>query len=190
MQCIHWARFVGGISLNIGISKETAEMIFNNHTAYVFRVALFLTKSKVMADDITQETFLHIFSKYHTYDTRRPIEPWIYKITLNTTRNALRKQRWLSFMDQLPEHAACDDTENIILRNEEEVTLWAAVDLLTHKSKEVIVLHYYSDMKLSDVADTLGIPLGTCKSRLNTALRNLYKQLAHTNFILGGLEHE
>lgn len=173
-----------------GISKETAEMLFNSHNAYIYRIALFLTKSKALADDITQETFLQIFSKYHTYDNRRPIEPWIYKITLNTTRNTLRKQRWLSFIDQFPEYAACDDTEDIILRNEKEAMLWEAVDSLSYKSKEVILLHYYADMKLSDVADALGIPLGTCKSRLNAALRNLNKCLAETNFIPGGLEHE
>lgn len=173
-----------------GISKETAEMIFNSHHAYVFRIALFLTKSKALADDITQETFLQIFKKYYTYDARKPIEPWIYKVTLNTTRNTLRKQRWLSFTDQLPEHAAHDDTEDIILRNEEEEMLWEAVNSLTHKSKEVIVLHYYADMKLNDVAEILGIPLGTCKSRLNTALTRLNKYLTNTNFIMGGLEHE
>jgi RNA polymerase sigma-70 factor (ECF subfamily) len=181
---------VGGILLNKEISKETAEIIFNNHNAYIFRIALFLTKSKALADDITQETFLQIFRKYHTYDTKKSIEPWIYKITLNTTRNILRKQRWLSFTDQLPEYATCDDTENIILKNEEEAMLWEAIDLLTHKRKEVIVLHYYADMKLNDVAAVLGIPLGTCKSRLNAALRNLNKNLMNTNFIMGGLEHE
>lgn len=172
------------------ISRENAEAIFNNHIAYIYRIALFLTKSKSLADDITQDTFLQILRKYHTYDSKRPIEPWIYKITLNTTRNTLRKQKWLSFIDQLPEHTAFDDTEDIILRNEEEAILWEAVHSLTHKSKEVILLHYYADMKLNDVADTLGIPLGTCKSRLNAALKNLNKYLVKTNFIWGGLKHE
>lgn len=173
-----------------GISKETAEMIFDTYIAYIFKIALFLTKSKALADDITQETFLQIFKKYHTYDSRRPLEPWIYKITLNTTRNTLRKQRWLSFIDQLPELATCDDTEDIIIRNEEEAMLWEAVGSLTQKTKEVIVLHYYADMKLNDVADTLGIPLGTCKSRLNAALSTLKKDLENKEFILGGLYHE
>lgn len=173
-----------------GISKETAEMLFKSHNAYIYRIALFLTKSKALADDITQDTFLQIFKKYRTYDTKRPIEPWIYKITLNTTRNTLRKQRWLSFIDQIPEYAACDDTEDIILRNEKEAILWEAVGSLSHKSKEVVVLHYYADMKLSDVAETVGIPIGTCKSRLNSALRNLNKYLTNTYFIPGGLENE
>jgi RNA polymerase sigma-70 factor (ECF subfamily) len=176
--------------MNKEIAKETAEMIFKNHITYIYRIALFLTKSKTLADDITQETFLQVFKKYHIYDSRKPIEPWIYKITLNTTRNTLRKQKWLSFTDQLPEHVACNDTEDIILKNEEEAALWKAVNSLTHKSKEVILLHYYADMKLSDVAVTLGIPLGTCKSRLNAALTNLNKYLVSSNFILGGLEHE
>ncbi len=173
--------------MNKEISKETAEMIFNKHNNYTYRIALFLAKSKTLADDITQETFLQVFRKYHTYDTTKPIEPWLYKITLNITRNTIRKQRWLSFRDQLPEDTASDNTEGIILKNEEEEIIWKAVDSLTHKSKEVILLHYYADLKLVDVADILGIPLGTCKSRLNSALTSLKKQLSKTNFsILGG----
>lgn len=173
--------------MNKEISKETAEMIFNKHNNYIYRIALFLAKSKTLADDITQETFLQVFRKYHTYDTTKPIEPWLYKITLNITRNTIRKQRWLSFRDQFPEDTASDNTEGIILKNEEEEIIWKAVDSLTHKSKEVILLHYYADLKLVDVADILGIPLGTCKSRLNSALTSLKKQLRKTNFsILGG----
>lgn len=173
--------------MNKEISKETAHMIFSKHNGYIFRIALFLTKSKTLADDITQETFLQVFRKYYTYDTTKPIEPWLYKITLNTTRNTIRRQRWLNFRDHLPEVTAFDNIEGIILKNEEEAIIWKAVNSLTHKSKEVIVLHYYADLKLSDVADILGIPLGTCKSRLNTALMSLKKQLSKTNFsILGG----
>jgi RNA polymerase sigma-70 factor (ECF subfamily) len=181
-MCILGTAYVGGILLNNKITKETAEMIFNNHIAYIYKIALFLTKSQALADDITQETFLQVFKKYHTYNQEKPIEPWIYKITLNISRNILRKQKWLSFTDQLPDCTAFDNIENIILKNEADVTLWKAVDTLTNKSKEVIVLHYYADMKLHDIAYTLGIPLGTCKSRLNAALTNLKKQLVDINF--------
>lgn len=168
--------------MNKEISTEKAEQIFNDYSSYIYRIALFLTKSKASADDITQETLLQIFKKYHTYRPDRPIEPWIYKITVNTVRNTLRRQKWLSYMDQLPEQADGDLLDNRIVKNEEEAQLWQAIDNLTQKSKEVIILHYYSDMKLNEVAYTLGIPLGTCKSRLNSALNNLKHQLNQDHF--------
>jgi len=166
------------------ISRETAEKIFNQHSAYVYKIALFLTKSKPMADDVTQETFLQIFKKYHTYNSDRPIEPWIYKITLNVTRNQLRKQRWLIFTDSVPESASLHSIEGQLIRSEEEQQLWGLIHKLSQKYREVIILHYYADMKLSDIAYTLDIPLGTCKSRLNSALTNLKKQLACTEIVI------
>lgn len=159
------------------ISKETAEKIFNQHSAYIFRIALFLTKSKTMADDVTQETFLQIFKKYHTYDTDRAIEPWIYKITLNITRNLLRKQKWLIFTNTLPDSTALHSIEMQLIKSEEDQELWNKINRLSQKYREIIILHYYGDMKLCDIAYTLDIPLGTCKSRLNSALTNLKKQL-------------
>ena len=53
---------------------------------------------------------------------------------------------------------------------------------LTYKSREMVILHFYSGMKLKEISVTLGIPLGTCKSRLNTALNTLRNQLPKNNF--------
>jgi hypothetical protein len=70
----------GGLSLNNEISKEKAEMIFKEHSNYIYRVALFLSKSKELADDITQETFIQVFRKYYTFDSSKPIQPWIENV--------------------------------------------------------------------------------------------------------------
>lgn len=164
------------------ISKTNAEMIFKDCSNFVYRIALFLTKSKDLADDITQETFIQVFQKYHTYDSSKPIYPWIYKITLNITRNMLRKQKWLSFFNEIPERGNRNPVENAILKSEEEKELWREINNLGLKSREVIVLHFYSGMKLIEVADTLGIPLGTCKSRLNFALNTLREKLPQNEF--------
>lgn len=164
------------------ISKEKAEMIFKEHSNYIYRTILFLTKSKELADDITQETFIQAFLKYNTYDSSRSLQPWLYKIALNTTRNILRKQRWLKFTDQLPEISCIDMVENSVLKSEEKRELWSEINGLSMKSKEVFVLHFYSGMKLREISETLEIPLGTCKSRLNSAINTLRKQIPQNEF--------
>jgi len=168
--------------LNNELSKEKAEMIFEEHSNYVYRVALFLSKSKELADDITQETFIQVFRKFYTVDSSKPIQPWIYKVTLNVTRNMLRKQKWLKFMGKLPEKTSLDLVETTVLKTEEENELWTEISNLNLKSREIVILHFYSGMKLKEISVTLGIPLGTCKSRLNTALNTLRKQLPKNNF--------
>lgn len=164
------------------ISKEKAEMIFMEQSNYIYRVALFLTKSKELADDITQETFIQVFRKYYSFNSSKPIEPWIYKVTLNITRNMLRKQKWLKFIGELPEKSSFNLVENTVLKTEEENELWREIIDLNFKCREVVILHFYSGMKLKEISESLGIPLGTCKSRLNTALNTLRRQLPKNDF--------
>lgn len=166
------------------ISKEKAEAIFREHSAYVYRVALFLTKSKALADDITQETFLQVFRKFSRFDDSKPIQPWIYRITLNTTRNMLRKQRWLYFVGEVPETTDLKSMENTFIKSEEARELWKEINKLALKSREVIVLHFYCGMKLKEAAEIIGIPLGTCKSRLNQGLKTLRKNLPENDIIM------
>ncbi|MDF2673612.1 MAG: polymerase ECF-type sigma factor [Clostridiales bacterium] len=172
----------GGLLLQESISKEKAEMIFKEHSNYIYRTAVYLTKSKELADDITQETFIQAFLKYDTFDSTKSLQPWLYKIALNTTRNMLRKHKWLKYTDQMPEMSSLYLVENSVLKSEEKVELWKQINGLSMKSKEVFVLHFYSGMKLREISEILDIPIGTCKSRLNYAINTLRKQIPHNEF--------
>ncbi|WP_088187112.1 sigma-70 family RNA polymerase sigma factor [Desulfosporosinus sp. FKA] len=164
------------------IVRETAEKIFNEHSNFVYRTAFFLTKSSELADDITQETFIQVFRKFNTYNSSKPLKPWIYKIAVNITRNMIRKQKWLKFFGEIPEIRSAEFIENYILKSEEEHELWRAVNNLNLKGKEVIILHFYSGLTLNEISVCLGIPIGTCKSRLNSALNTLRKSIPNNNF--------
>jgi RNA polymerase sigma-70 factor (ECF subfamily) len=174
--------FQGGSSLVKEISKEKAEMLYNDYSKYVYRVSLFLTKSKTLAEDITHETFLRIFQKYGTYDCEKPVKPWIYRITINVTRNMLRKVKRLGVFDELQRIEGSDYIDDIILKDEEARLIMSKVNELSPKSREVIVLHFYVGLKLNEISEALDIPLGTCKSRLNSALNALRKQLPKEMF--------
>lgn len=159
------------------ITKEQAEAIYEEYSAYVFKTALFLTKSRTIADDVTQETFIQIFRKYYTFDLTKPIKPWIYKITLNITRNMLRRHKWLHLFGDMTETVDLYNVEDSVLKGEEEREILSEINKLPQKSKEIIVLHYYAELKLNEIVEVLNIPLGTCKSRLNTALTILRRNL-------------
>jgi RNA polymerase sigma-70 factor (ECF subfamily) len=168
----------GGELVPERIDKDRLEELFTNHSSFVYRTAYFLTKSKVMADDITQETFIRIIKKFHLFDQTKPIEPWIYRMTVNITRNMIRKQKIKKLFGMHYDVLTENEVEKSILQNEMEDQLWNEINLLPHKSKEVIVLHYYLELKLDELADSLNIPIGTCKSRLNYALTKLRNHLS------------
>lgn len=166
------------------ITQEEAEAIFREHSAHIYRVALFLSKSRTLADDITQDTFLQVFRKYNSYDPSKPIRPWIYKIAVNITRNTLRKQKLFHFMKEAPDNEGCLLVEEQVLKNESAEELWKEINHLPLKSREIIIMHYYSGLKLNEISTALDIPLGTCKSRLNTARSTLEKNLLKNRTVI------
>ena len=159
------------------ITKEQAASIFQEYSSYVFQTALLLTNSKTLADDITQETFIQVFRKFYTFDSTKSLKPWIYKVTLNISRNIIRKQKWLKFTGHIPDTIDKESVEESLLKNEEEREVWQEIIKLPLKSKELIILHFYGELKLKEIAEILNIPIGTCKSRLNTALKTLRKNM-------------
>lgn len=182
----------GGVILATEITKEEAEIIFIEYSPYVYRTALLLTKSEALADDVTQETFIKVFEKYHLFDSTKPIKPWIYKITVNIFRNMYRKQKWLKFVGVIPDKPTSENTvESSILRKELNWALYNEIGKLPAKSREVIVLYYFGELKLSEIASILDIPIGTCKSRLNRALKQLRGKLPQKSIYInrGGEIH-
>ncbi|MEK3725631.1 RNA polymerase sigma factor [Paenibacillus sp. FSL H8-0034] len=56
--------------------------MYEEHAPNVYGIALMMTKSRALADDIAQEAFLRAFHKYHLYDPSKPLRQWLFKITL------------------------------------------------------------------------------------------------------------
>jgi len=150
--------------------------MFEEHSSYIYGIALMITHQRALADDITQETFLRAFAKYHLYDSSKPLRPWLYRITVNMARSVLRRKNWMQlFTGAAAVEGTEDSAETIALQSESRMQLWNAVARLSQKQREVITLHYYAGLPLPETAMALGIPLGTCKSRLHAALQKLRK---------------
>ena len=173
------------------ISQERAEQLFNEFADYIFKTAYMLTQSQVLADDVTQESFIRIFRHYYTFDETKPIKPWIYKIVLNTFRELKRKQKWLIFSDSLPDQEKANiKIEEELIKKEAEKELLAFIGKLPDKNKEVVILYYFEDFSLKEISEILSIPLGTCKSRLHYAIKKLNKLCRQNLFWVGGQSYE
>lgn len=174
------------------ITELQARGMFEEHSSYVYGIALMITKSPTLADDITQDTFLRAFAKYDLYDSSKPLRPWLYRMTVNMSRSILRKKTWMKLFSIVPEVERDHSAESIVLHNESQRELWSVVERLSRKQREVITLHYYGGLALPETAYILGIPLGTCKSRLHAALEKirLSSELEPELFELKGARNE
>ena len=147
----------------------------------------FLTRflgSRAAADDVFQETFLQVHLSCETFDTTRRFRPWLFTIAANKARDYHRKNtrrrplsllasigaegEGQSFVDLLkadlpsPDQPLADAERSRLIRD--------VVDAMPANLREILLLSYFQKMSYNQVADSLGIPLGTVKSRLHTAV--------------------
>lgn len=166
----------------LGGDHEAFGEIMRNHEDRVFSVCLRIMGNRELALDATQETFLTAFRKAGQFKGKSALGTWIYRIAVNTCYDHLRKLKRRR-TDPLPEHhepsddAAADAMEAASLRPEIERALASIPD----DFRVAVVLSDIEGMGLPDVAELLGIPVGTVKSRVFRGRRLLAQELGNQN---------
>ncbi len=174
------------ISECIAGNEAAIEMLVRQHEADVFRLALSITGDPAEAREITQETFIMALKSLRSYREKGSLKAWLYTITLNLSRSRLRKRKRLERLrttlaailrmeaqEQIrPEDAA--------IQNEKEAAVWSELNKLDERHRIVIVLRYFHDLSVTEIAEILSIREGTIHSRLHNArerLRNALTEL-------------
>ena len=149
-----------------------------------------------LAEDVFQNTFLQVYVKSGQYEAGRPVRPWLYTIATNQAIDALRRngRHQLLSLDQQREELADGELSSLVetlegggpspldvaQAQERRHKVRASVDRLPEFLRQVLVLAYYQGLKYREIADILGIPVGTVKSRLHAALVKLQEMWSET----------
>lgn len=161
---------------------DAFNQIMRNHEDRVFSVCLRIMGDREHALDATQETFLTAFRKAEQFKGNSALGTWIYRIAVNTCYDQLRKQKRRR-TDPIPEHLdpadhrAADAVESAGLRPE----IQRALASIPEDFRVAVVLCDIEGMGLSDVAEILGVPVGTVKSRVFRGRRLLARELGNRN---------
>lgn len=128
------------------------------------------------AEDVLQQVFLDVWRSRKSFDSNRRLEPWVLNIAHRRAVDHLRR-RSRSLGDQqveLPDDIDVDhETQHFADRFGEAMTVRDALETLPPDQKETLVLAYYGDLTQSQIANRLGVPLGTVKARSFRGLRHL-----------------
>jgi RNA polymerase sigma-70 factor (ECF subfamily) len=144
-----------------------------------------------MVEDVFQETFLQLFTSRDSFDTSRPLRPWLFTIAANKAKDALRKQQRtaatpigaiadsqeMSFDDVL-NTLTSDDTMPYDKLEESEIALQVrqVIADMPENLREILILAYFNKFSYKQMAQILSIPIGTVKSRLHTAVGRFAKE--------------
>jgi RNA polymerase sigma-70 factor (ECF subfamily) len=162
------------------------EVLYDRHKRLVRATAHRVIRDAQMAEDISQEVFLRLWRQPQKYVAQRGrFVPWLRSVTRNRAVDALRARRRrfrseTGMADDIGTEAAARDTDDPILpavRAERRSAIWAAIARLPRRQRQVIALTYFCGLTQREVADNLGLPLGTVKTRVRAAVQRLRPNL-------------
>ena len=149
-----------------------------------YLLALQMLGNRDDAMDVTQDAMLRFFTTLKSFDATRRVQPWLFTIVRNQVRDLWRRRQRrpadaIGESDALVGQLATPQPgpEADLHRRELKRRVWRALAALPPEKREIIVLRDFHDLSYSDIAQVLGIPIGTVMSRLHGARRQLRARL-------------
>jgi RNA polymerase sigma-70 factor (ECF subfamily) len=156
------------------------------YQAPVYNLAYRMLGNTVEAEDAAQECFIRAYTRLHTYDPAYKFSSWILAIASHYCVDVLRKRRmyYLS-LDDLPpmtELAMPETTqpEQVVVRRQHAGDVQELLDALSPDYRTPVILRYWYDMSYREIAETMGVTVGTIKTRLHRARAKLSRSASGT----------
>lgn len=162
------------------------KVLLERYEGELFNFLYHATGDRQTAEDIFQETFLQVFTNLDRFRPDGRFRPWVYTIAANLARDEMRRRKRrksmsldeevkageeATLMDFVDSHAA---EPSAAVDGRESTTMAAELlQELPETLREVVVLYFYNDMKYAEISESLGVPMGTVKSRLFRAIREM-----------------
>jgi len=158
-----------------GETAETQmEALMASYGDSLLRLCFLYLQDQEMARDAVQETFLKAYKKWDSFKGESSVLTWLSRIAINTCRD-MRKTAWFRLFDR---RVALEDLpEPGYIQAFRDDTVLKTVSNLPEKYRVVILLYYYQELTQGEIAQVLGLPVATVKTRLKRAKDQLRTQL-------------
>lgn len=154
-----------------GAFEELYHLFEKPLTNYLFR----LSGNRARAEDLLQDAFLRLWKAAPTYEPSAKVSTYIFRIAHNLFLNdaARRREKALESVDA----ETRSDPGSDLSRREVQSAVQRAVEALPEGEREVLLLSEYNGFKYAEISEILGIPVGTVKSRMFSAVQRLKEAL-------------
>ncbi|WP_435299569.1 RNA polymerase sigma factor SigE [Timonella sp. A28] len=167
-----------------GSTTHTWERVVLEHSQRVYRLAYRLTGNQQDAEDLTQEVFIRVFKSLHNFQPGS-FEGWLHRITTNVFLDQVRRKKRIR-MDHMGDDAVTYADKNDLAdpvrgfdHHNLDYDVQEALDKLAPEYRVAVVLCDIEGLSYEEISATLGIKLGTVRSRIHRARAQLRKHLAH-----------
>ncbi len=171
----------------IGDVRAFAELV-QRYKDPMYNLAYRMLRDRQEAEDIAQETFLHVFRALNRFQTGERFSPWVYRIATNLCLDKLRRNKGMSISLDAPMGPESDvylqvadpgDGPDAALElSELRDDVQRAVDALPERYRTIVILRHLHDRSYEEIAEIVDLPLGTVKTRLFRAREILRRWLS------------
>lgn len=151
-------------------TQEEFSAAVTQHSRAMYRAARSVLDSGADAEDAVAQAVLQAWQSLDRLRDKNAVRPWLIKIAVNCAHAQRRRRGKIVCLDDLPQEPAAPEAPCYD-------GLWEAVCALPPERRTAVVLFYYEDMPVDQIARCLGVPQGTVKSRLSRARKQLKEML-------------
>jgi RNA polymerase sigma-70 factor, ECF subfamily len=156
--------------------------LYDRYGRIVFTVILRVVRDAAIAEDLVQETFLRVWNRVQGFDAEKgAIAPWLLAVARNRAIDYLRsvagRERNALEFEETDHPSLFVDMEHEILTSDKARVIKGAMEKLNPNQRQVIELAYFEGLSQTEMAERMGQPLGTVKTWVRTALKNLRDEL-------------
>ncbi|MEK3766410.1 sigma-70 family RNA polymerase sigma factor [Solibacillus sp. FSL K6-4121] len=150
--------------------NENIERIVDDYSTHLLRIAYFYTKNRHAAEDIVQDVFIKFLQS--DYSEQGQLRAYLTKMTVNRSKDYLKSWAYRKIQFETKWWMKTSDHDHIV-QQEERSNIGAAILKLPLKYREPLILYYYEEMSVLQVADLLQINENTVKTRLKRGREQL-----------------
>ena len=171
------------IPLCIAGDQFAIETLVRQFETGVFRFALSVVDDPMEAAEIAQETFIAALRSLPSYQEKSSFKAWLFTIALNISRSRLRKRKMMERLRAalggalLLESRKAKSPEEAVVQGERDAAVWRALSRLDEKHRLPVVLRYFQELSIAEIAQILNVNEGTIHSRLHHARERLQVEL-------------
>lgn len=172
------------------VAARDFDAVIRTHQRRVYRVLFLLVRDPDAADTLTQECFLRAYQNLASFRGECRVDTWLLRIAVNLARD-YGKNRRVSFWRRLigledskerngvPLQFASDhpSPERVLLAREEVRAVWSAVETLSPQQRTIFLLRFSEEMALAEIAEVMGLHVGSVKAQLSRATGSIRKKL-------------
>jgi RNA polymerase sigma-70 factor, ECF subfamily len=155
--------------------------LYDRYGRLAYSLIVRVVRDGALAEDLVQETFLRVWNRAQGFDAQRgALGPWLLAVARNRAidylRSASGRERNALELEEVDHPSLYTDMERDILASDKARMIRAALEKLAPKQREVIELAYFEGLTQTEMAERMGQPLGTVKTWVRTALKNLREE--------------